>query len=96
MACILHTQNSYVDLEAIWDYIARDDRVAADRLIRRIDEMLKLLVKTPSIGIRQDELRQGLLCKPVMRNYLIFYEIDADDIRILRVLHGARRLEELF
>ena len=69
MARILRTQNSYADLEAIWDYIARDDRNAADRLIRQIDEMLEILVETPEMGLRRDELRPGLLCKPVKRNY---------------------------
>ena len=95
MARILRTQNSYADLEAIWDYIARDDRNAADRLIRQIDEMFERLVETPEMGLRRDELRPGLLCKPVKRKYLIFYETAGDDIRILRILHGARRIEDL-
>ena len=95
MARILRTPQADVDLTDIWTYIARDNPAAADKLIRKINDTFELLATNPEIGIRQDELRPGLRCKPVRKNYLVFYEVADHDIRILRVMHGARKYEDL-
>jgi len=95
MAKILRTLLADADLEEIWAYIARDNPAAADKLIRQISDMFGLLADNPEIGIRQDDIRPGLRCKPLRRNHLIFYEVAGDVIRILRVLHGSRKYEEL-
>jgi toxin ParE1/3/4 len=96
MAHILRTPQADADLTEIWSYIARDNPAAADKLIRQIDAAFQLIAENPEIGIRQDEIRPGLYCKPVRRWYLIFYEIGDDAVHVLRVLHGARNYEELF
>lgn len=95
MAKIVRTPLAEADLEEIWSYIARDDPAAADRLIRSISDTFDLLGDNPDVGIRQDDIRPDLRCKPVRRNYLVFYEAVGDEVRILRVLHGARRHEDL-
>ncbi len=95
MAKLLRTPQADVDLTDIWTYIARENPAAADKLIRKINDTFELLATNPEIGIRQDELRPGLRCKPVRKNYLVFYEVASDDIRILRVMHGARKYEDL-
>lgn len=95
MLRILRTPQADTDLADIWSYIGRDNPPAADRLIRQISETFDLLAGNPDLGIRQDDIRPGLRCKPVRRHYLIFYEVVGDTIRILRVLHGARKYEDL-
>jgi len=95
MAKILRTPLADADLEEIWAYIARDNPAAADKLIRQVSDMFGLLADNPELGIRQDDIRPGLRCKPLRRNYLIFYEVAGDVIRILRVLHGSRKYEDL-
>ncbi len=52
-----------------------------------------MLANNPAIGERQDELRAGLR-RFVMGNYLIFYETVPGGIRVVRVLHGARRWQD--
>ncbi|MEX0715968.1 MAG: type II toxin-antitoxin system RelE/ParE family toxin [Planctomycetaceae bacterium] len=94
MAAILRAARAQADLAGIWNHIAADNPGAADRLIGEIDQMLKRLLSNPDLGIRQDEIRRGLRCKPVRRTYLIFYESAGDDIIVLRILHGARRYED--
>lgn len=95
MRRIVLTPLADADLVGIWLYIARDNPRAADRLIRQISDTFNLLAGNPDLGIRQDDIRPGLRCKPVRRNYLIFYEIGDDALRILRVLHGARKYGDL-
>lgn len=95
MAKIVRTPLAEADLEQIWAYIARDNPVAADRLIRSISATFELLADNPDLGIRQDDIRPGLRCKPVRRNYLVFYELVGDELRILRVLHAARKHEDI-
>lgn len=51
--------------------------------------------RSPDLGIRQDDIRPGLRCKPARRNDLVFYELEGDTLRILRVLHGARKYDDL-
>ena len=96
MARILRTPQADADLQEIWSSIARDDVSAADKLIRRIDDAFLSIAANPDVGIRLDEIRPGLRCKPVRRWYLIFYEITDDSITVLRVLHGSRDYESLF
>lgn len=94
MARVVRTRQAREDVLAIWEYIAADNEGAADRLLRRFDETAQRLLENPKLGSPQDRFRHGLRCMPV-RNYLIFYEPITDGIRILRVLHGARRWEDL-
>ena len=95
MARILRTPQVDADLEAIWSYIAQDNVTAADELVRKCNEMMHLLGENPDIGIPQFQYREGLRCKPVAKRYLIFYEPTEDGIRVIRVLHGARKWENL-
>ena len=83
------------DLLEIWDYIADDSLAAADRWVDRIDEQLSLLAAQPKIGRSRDELAPGMRSFPVGR-YVIFYVPLDDGIDVVRVLHGARDIEEIF
>jgi toxin ParE1/3/4 len=83
------------DLLAIADYIARDNPTAAVRWLDRIDATLSLLALHPLMGQQVDHIRPGLrrFCQG---NYLLFYEPREDGIALVRVLHGSRRIEDLF
>ncbi len=94
MARVLRTPQADTDLFQIWDFIADDNLLAADQLIRKIDETFELLATNRSMGSKQDQYRPGLRCFPV-GNYLIFYRSIDDGIEVFRVLHGARQLDDL-
>ena len=55
------------DLDAIWDYVAREarDEAPADRLIDTITERLSLLAEHPRIGRAREDLDVGLRSFPV-------------------------------
>ncbi|HEY3137292.1 MAG TPA: type II toxin-antitoxin system RelE/ParE family toxin [Blastocatellia bacterium] len=83
------------DLVEIWEYIASENIEAADRVRSEIRARFEMLLKFPEIGRRRDELKKGLRSFPVER-YLVFYFVTKSDIRIARVLHGARDIESIF
>jgi toxin ParE1/3/4 len=82
------------DLLAIWDYIAQDNPAAADRVLQRFQNRFNQLLQSPLAGESQDRFRTGLR-SVVEGAYIVFYEPLSNEILIYRVLHGARRWEDL-
>lgn len=83
------------DLDEIWDHIARDSIVNADRFVDRIEQRFGLLAANPRLGTARDDLRSGLRRFPHAR-YLIYYRLVRGSIEVVRVVHGARRQQPLF
>ena len=83
------------DLDEIWQYVAQDNPPAADRLLAAFYERFLLLAKQPLLGQVRDELRPGVRSFSA-RNYVIYYQVAEDRIRVVRVLHGSRDVEALF
>jgi toxin ParE1/3/4 len=84
-----------VDLDEIYLRVASDSVAAADRLLMRILEAEQRLLEFPEIGQARPDLAHGLRHWPVGR-YLIFYLIEPERIAVVRVVHGARDLPQLF
>jgi toxin ParE1/3/4 len=83
------------DLEELKNYISQDNPDAAVRLILLIREKCTLLAQQPGIGRDRSDILSGLRGHPV-GNYVIFYQATNDGIAVIRVLHGARDIPELF
>ena len=94
MLRVRRTSKAQEDMLDIWNYVALDSIGSADAVIRRIDEVVRLLAAYPHLGAPQDRFRVGLRCMAV-GSYLIFYDHTQDELRILRVLHGGRRWQQL-
>lgn len=91
---ITRTRSYERDLAAIWRYLEEHSEQAADRMICRIESRVDLLAGFPESGERQP--RFGPNCRRVIEgNYLVFYDAYEDRVEVLRVLHGARRIERL-
>src|SRR5262245_58084376 len=84
------------DLEDIAFYIFLESGSIeiADRLIESITERFDLLDVHPRAGRLRDDLRPGIRSFPV-REYLVLYRIEGDDVVIVRVVRGSRDLETL-
>ena len=83
------------DLEAIGDHIAADN---PSRAVSFIDELLALcarITERPGAYRRRDDLGRGLR-QAVHGSYLILFTAGKHGVVIERVVHGARRLEDLF
>ena len=85
------------DIDDIAYYIARETGSIdiAERLIDSITSRFYLLASHPRIGRARDDLLAGARSFPV-GNYVIVYDLDGENVRILRVAHGRRNLVALF
>lgn len=95
MLLIQRTAQAEEDLIELWIYIAQDNPHAADRVLDEIEERFLMLADNPLMGrLRPDiapELRYFISGK-----YLILYHLLHGGIEIVRVVHGARNLANLF
>lgn len=83
------------DLLDIRAFIAQHSPVAAERMLDRFQGCILLLSAQPLIGEARADLRPYLRQMPV-GNYVIFYRYIAEEVTIVRVLHGARDFPTLF
>lgn len=83
------------DLAEITTFIADDNIAAALALIDRFTHVFETLVQQPMIGRERPELNEGLRSFPD-GTYSIFYRIWAGEIAIVRVIHAARDLDQIF
>ncbi|MDR3569378.1 MAG: type II toxin-antitoxin system RelE/ParE family toxin [Syntrophobacteraceae bacterium] len=84
------------DLEEIGDYIARDNPSRAVSFIQEtIREQCAKIVARPLGAPLRHELGEGIRMAS-FGNYLIFYTVGAEKIRIERIMHGARSIPVLF
>ncbi len=82
------------DLESIGDTIASDNPRRAVTFIHEIRSHCHTLSSTPEAAPKRDDIAQGIRML-AHGNYLMFYRIIETEIRIERVLHGARDLSAL-
>jgi toxin ParE1/3/4 len=95
MARIVRTVSAKRDLAAISDHIAVDNPSAAFRWLDEIDKTLSLIALHPLIGERADHLAMGVR-RYCLGNYLLFFKPINEGIELRRVLHSARKIEDLF
>jgi addiction module RelE/StbE family toxin len=83
------TARANAQLARLIDRIGLDDPRAADRMDERVVRKATLLIDNPYLGRRgrRDGTRE-LVAHP---SYLLIYDVRGDTVRILRVLHTARR-----
>lgn len=95
MGRIIQSPEAQEDLIEIWLYISQNNQAAADQLINAVNEKLILLSESPQMGQLREELRTSLRSFPVGKYRLFYYPIPGG-IELVRVIHGARDIENLF
>jgi plasmid stabilization system protein ParE len=86
---VLHP-GAYTDLDEIWEYIAADNLVAADRVLDEIRQMLRSLVAFPHQGHSRPDLTARPLRFQSVRDYVIAYAADEKPLIVIAVLRGRR------
>lgn len=99
---LLWTPQAEKDLFEIYEFIAIDSSVAADRILSKLQGKIETLIEYPRLGLRKPEIRPSarlLIESP----YLILYEThpDTDEgpvstVEIVRIIDGRRDLKSLF
>ena len=82
------------DLIEIGDFIAQDNPGRAVSFMAEIEARMAQTAERPSSFPTRDELYEGLRSARHGR-YLIFFVEDGDEVRVVRVLHGARDLQRV-
>lgn len=83
------TPESVKDREGIYDFIEADNPVAALEMDEMFSEKALRLLDHPGLGRlgRMTGTRELV----VHANYILVYDMKGDQIRVLRLLHAARR-----
>lgn len=89
------SKRAETDIDEIWTYIARNNRQAADQQIDRIYDRFEILIDQPDYGESVGYLTAGLW-RTRVGNYVIYYEIETNEILIRRILHAARDVQKFF
>ena len=75
------------DMELVADYIAKDNKNAAIKMLKQFYKSFEKLAVHPNIGVkRPDFTYKDVKFYVVKKHYLIIYTIIGDTIHILRVL----------
>jgi plasmid stabilization system protein ParE len=78
------------DITEIWEFIAKDNPLAARRVREDILEAIRDLVPFPNQGHPRHELASRPLRFQVVRDYLIAYAPEESPLVVIAVLHGRR------
>lgn len=95
MGRIQRTPRADQDLEELWFFIAQEDAAAADRWLDTLEDKIALLADNPQMGPARPDIARELRYHPV-GNHLLLYRVIQGGIEIVRVVHGARHLQDLF
>ena len=95
MSGFLLRPKALADLEAIGDFIAHDNPRRATSFVDELLGFRARISERPRAYPRRDDLAAGIR-QAVLGRYLIFFRIaDDDGIVVTRIVHGARRLNDL-
>lgn len=88
------SQPALADLEAIYDFIARDSSQYAVRFVRRLLEAIERLASLPMRGriVPEGDGRHREIFEPP---YRIVYRVEDDVVHVIRLVHGARDFDAL-
>jgi toxin ParE1/3/4 len=87
---------SEIDLLQIWSYLEQE--ASENKGGEQVDQIRlasKRILEWPNSGRARDELVLGMR-SIVVRPYVIFYRAAANEVQIVRVLHGRRDIETIF
>ena len=94
MAEIVWSEPALSDLDAIADYIALEDPVAAAELVKRIFAHVEQLADHPESGSRPQELGRSRYRQVVEPPCRLFYRYDGHKVFIPYVMRAERLLRK--
>ncbi len=88
-------QSAEADLEAIADWIAKDNPARAISFVRELRAACEIIADAPEAFPLVERYKAHGIRRKVNGNYLIFYVRDENAVIIIHILHGARDYEDL-
>jgi toxin ParE1/3/4 len=89
------------DIEECFVYIGEDNLDIALRFLIAVEESIDEIGRNPLIGTTREfknllHLNLRMLLVKSFSNYQIYYTVGSETVEIIRVLHEARDLENIF
>ena len=83
------------DVQASWEFIARDSLMYAGSFVRRMREAARSLAESSERGRVVPEYGDPTIRELIVGNYRLVYQLTVETVYILRVVHGSRLLPDL-
>ena len=91
---VIWARQAVVDLRSIHDFIARNSRYYAKKVVHDIREIIDDLNELPKMGRIAPELNEEDVRELFLYSYRIIYEIKDEVIFVLAVVHQRRNLKD--
>jgi toxin ParE1/3/4 len=91
---IYWTSRAIADLDALYEFAARNSTDYADLLVQRIGQRISRLEDFPLAGRMVPEYERPDVREVIHAPYRIIYRIMFDEVHILVVQHGAKQLPD--
>jgi plasmid stabilization system protein ParE len=82
------------DLREIWEFVAEDSFIAADRLLEEFYRTFQKLAEMPGMGHKREDLTHRDVLFWALYSYLIIYG-NSQPLRIVRIMHAKRDVKKL-
>jgi toxin ParE1/3/4 len=86
---------AYADMDAIADFIRRDNPERAESFSEELAQKIETVAERPLSFPARAEFGRTIR-SALHGNYLILFRFENEEVEIVRVLHGARDIEGLF
>lgn len=83
-------EDAELDLDAIWEFIAKDSIDAADRWLEKLFDAFTAISDSPGVGHRRGDWIPLDVLFSAVGSYLIIYRVKNDTVQILAVTQGSR------
>lgn len=88
---IIVSRSARRELKTVYDYIAQENKSAAEKVILTLEAKFKILARRPQMYAVQAKYKN--LRKATVGNYLVFYKENQKAIYVVRVIHASRDIE---
>jgi toxin ParE1/3/4 len=92
MARLIWSPRAISDLDAVCEYVSRNSEAAARDLARQLIALAESIPSQPFFGPAVEEYGRDEIRERLCHNYRLIYRVQADNVEVAAILHGARRL----
>lgn len=91
---VIWSQQAVADLRSVHDFIARDSRYYAKKVVQDIRQLVDELNDLPKMGRMVPELNEDVVRELLLYSYRIIYETKDKEIFVLAVVHQRKNLKD--
>jgi toxin ParE1/3/4 len=89
---VVWSRPALADVDAIADYISNDSPAYASAVVKKILESTRNLTRFPNSGRQVPEFEDPAIREIFVYSYRIIYHVADDQILVVAVIHGKRKL----